>query len=326
MMSRAQRREDAAPICFRGKRIFHTEKWEREKRGDEKRSRTLCCCCWSTPAGCQDSHHAIMLPLAVVHSRRRTTGYNRRLCSGYSTLQCTAAGKDNVGKCWKVVYTPSFQCDQGTALGGGGSSCTPSHHQSSPNAWFDHCFSSPKIDHLGKCHDLSFSSLSLSLILVKFFQGINPTQTFFLNHDWNPENWEWNQSGQMCFSSFMWDMFSSFHPVVNSDAFHTTDWPLCLNVHEYCGLSYCADAKTTNAWLRPDLSRNEWLLRHGFLLGESIAAVIGPGFPLSPSIPVTVGCRTTRLDLALFLEGGGFCHGPAGSCPQRVIEGLKQLS
>ena len=68
------------------------------------------------------------------------------------------------------------------------------------------------------------------------------------------------------------------------------------------------------------------LLRHGFLLGESIAAVIGPGFPLSPSIPVTVGCRTTRLDLALFLEGGGFCHGPAGSCPQRVIEGLKQLS
>ena len=68
------------------------------------------------------------------------------------------------------------------------------------------------------------------------------------------------------------------------------------------------------------------LLRHGFLLGESIAAVIGPGFPLSPSIPVTVGCITTRLDWALFLEGGGFCHGPAGSCPQRVIEGLKQLS
>ena len=97
---------------------FFTLKNEKErKRGDEKRSRTLCCCCWSTPAGCQDSHHAIMLPLAVVHSRRRTTGYNRRLCSGYSTLQCTAAGKDNVGKCWKVVYTPSFQCDQGTALG-----------------------------------------------------------------------------------------------------------------------------------------------------------------------------------------------------------------
>ena len=93
----------------------------------------------------------------------------------------------------------------------------------------------------------------------------------------------------------------------------TTDWPLCLNVHEYCGLSYCADAKTTTAWLRPDLSRNEWLLRHGFLLGESIAAVIGPGFPLSPSIPVTVGCRTTRLDS--FLGRRGLLSRPSRQLP-----------